>query len=89
MAPSNFGPLSGTLLVSNNTPSGVIIGFDHSSGKPVAAVTNSAGKPIVINGLWGIEFGGGSSLNGQTNQLFVTVGPGDTNGFFGVVNFVQ
>jgi uncharacterized protein (TIGR03118 family) len=89
MAPSNFGPLSGTLLVSNNSPSGVIIGFDHSSGKPVAAVTNSAGKPIVINGLWGIEFGGGSSLNGQTNQLFVTVGPGDTNGFFGVVNFVQ
>jgi len=39
--------------------------------------------------LWGIEFGGGSSANGKTNQLFYTAGPNDTDGFFGVINVVQ
>jgi len=48
---------------------------------------NAAGKNIVIPGLWGIEFGGGSSLNGKTNQLFLTAGPNDEDGYFGVINF--
>ena len=87
VAPNNFGPLSGDLLVSNNTATGTINAFNLSTGKFVGTIKNSAGKPIVINGLWGIEFGGGSALNGKTNQLFFTVGPNDTAGFFGVINF--
>ena len=86
VAPSNFGPLSGTLLVSNNLNAGVINAFNLTTGKFVGTVKNSAGKPIVIKGLWGIEFGGGSALNGKTNQLFFTAGPGDTDGYFGVIN---
>ena len=55
----------------------------------MGTIKNSAGKAIAINGLWGLEFGGGSTLNGKTNQLFFTAGPSDTNGYFGVINFVK
>lgn len=87
MAPSNFGALSNTLLVSNNTNTGTINGFDPNTGKFVGTVVGSNGKPIVINQLWGIEFGGGSSSNGQTNQLFFTAGPANnTVGAFGYIS---
>lgn len=85
VAPKNFGTLSGTLLVSNNTTMGNINGFNRTTGKLVGTVKNSMGKAISISGLWGIEFGGGSSLNGNKNQLFFTAGPSDTNGYFGVI----
>jgi uncharacterized protein (TIGR03118 family) len=88
VAPSNFGPLSGALLVSNNVANGTINGFSLTTGKLVGTIKTSAGKPIVINGVWGIEFGGGSTVNnGNTNQLFFTAGPNDTEGYFGVINF--
>jgi uncharacterized protein (TIGR03118 family) len=87
VAPANFGPLSNTLLISNNTAAGTINGFSLTTGKLVGTIKTSAGKPIAIAGLWGLEFGGGSSSNGQKNQLFFTAGPGDTDGYFGVINF--
>jgi len=86
VAPKNFGKLSGTLLVSNNTSTGTINGFNLTTGKLVGTVKNPAGKAITISGLWGIEFGGGSTLNGKKNQLFFTAGPSDKNGYFGVIN---
>lgn len=88
IAPKNFGPLSGTLLVSNNTNSGTINGFNLKTGKFVGTVKTKAGKAIAIDQLWGIEFGGGSAANGKTNQLFFTAGPNNNvNGLFGVINF--
>jgi uncharacterized protein (TIGR03118 family) len=89
VAPTGFGPLSGTLLVSNNTSTGTINGFNLKTGKFMSALKNSSGKALTINGLWGIEFGGGSTSNGQKNQLFYTAGPSDTNGYFGVISFKQ
>jgi uncharacterized protein (TIGR03118 family) len=86
VAPSNFGTLSNTLLISNNTSTGTINGYNLTTGKLVGTVKTSTGKVIQINGLWGIEFGGGSTLNGQKNQLFFTSGPSDTDGYFGVIN---
>ena len=88
LAPSNFGPLSNTLLVSNNINNkGTINGFNATTGKFVGTVKNSAGKPIYIDQLWGIEFGGGSPANGNTNQLFFTAGPNNNvNGLFGVIS---
>jgi uncharacterized protein (TIGR03118 family) len=86
LAPKNFGPLSNTLLVTNNVTNGTINGFSTKTGALVGTVTSSANKPISINGLWGIVFGGGSSANGATNQLFFTGGPNDTFGSFGVIN---
>jgi len=86
MAPSNFGALSNTLLVSNNTNTGTINGFDPTTGDLVGTVTGADGKTIVINQLWGILFGGGSPANGQTNQLFWTSGPDDNlQGVFGYI----
>jgi uncharacterized protein (TIGR03118 family) len=87
MAPSNFGPLSNTLLISNNTNTGTINGFNPTTGAFVGTIKTAAGKPIHINQIWGIEFGGGTSANGQTNQLFYTAGPkNNANGLFGVIN---
>jgi len=85
VAPAIYGTFSGALLVSNNTSAGTINAFNLTTGKFVGTLMNSLGKPITINGLWGIEFGGGSALNGKTTDLFFTAGPSDTNGFFGVL----
>jgi uncharacterized protein (TIGR03118 family) len=76
LAPNNFGPLSNTLLISNNSVNGTINGFDPVTGKFVGTMKNQNGTPIVLNNLWGIAFGGGTANNGATNQLFVTVGQG-------------
>lgn len=89
VAPSTFGTLAGTLLISNNATSGTINGFNTSTGKLVGTIENSAKKPIVINGVWGLEFGGGSANNGSTSSLYFTSGPNDTEGAFGMINFVK
>ncbi len=89
MAPSSFGPLSNTLLVSNNlNKSGVINGFNALTGAFVGTIKDSYGKAIAIDQLWGIKVGGGTSSNGGANQLFFTAGP-DNNlaGTFGVIDF--
>lgn len=87
MAPSNFGPLSNTLLISNNTNTGTINGFNPTTGAFVGTIKNAAGTALHFNQIWGIEFGGGSAANGNTNQLFYTGGPkNNLNGIFGVIN---
>jgi len=86
VAPKNFGKLSNTLLVSNNTNSGAINAFNLESGQFVGTVKDTNGKDIVINQLWGIEFGGGTASNGRTDQLFFTAGPyNNLAGTFGVI----
>jgi len=75
-APPNFGPLSNTLLVSNNSVEGTINAFDPLTGKFVGTIRDRNGKKIVLNNLWGIAFGGGNTTNGEANELFVTVGQG-------------
>lgn len=86
VAPSNFGKLSNTLLVSNNTNNGTINAFNLVTGKFVGTVRDTNGLNIVIDQLWGIEFGGGTTNNGRTNQLFFTAGPhNNLTGTFGVI----
>jgi uncharacterized protein (TIGR03118 family) len=77
LAPSNFGPLSNTLLVSNNAIDGRINGFNPKTGKLVGTIRDQQGQEIIFNQTWAIAFGGGNSTNGATNELFVTVGPGN------------
>src|SRR5208282_1479584 len=60
LAPSNFGPLSNTLLVSNNSVEGTINGFDPVSGRFVGTIRDRFGRKIVLNNLWGVAFGGGT-----------------------------
>ena len=41
-------------------------------------------KPILIDGLWALQFGHGAANNGPTNTLFFTAGPDDeSHGLFG------
>ncbi len=88
VAPNNFGPLSNSLLVSNNTNNGTINAFNLVSGEFVGTVKDANGKEIVIDQLWGIEFGGGNANSGRTNQLFFTSGPyNNLAGTFGVIGF--
>jgi uncharacterized protein (TIGR03118 family) len=84
VAPRNFGRLSNTLLISNNTDRGTINGFDGLTGQFIGTLRNTDGKAIVIDQLWGIDFGDGLGANGRTNQLFFTAGPsGNLAGTFG------
>ena len=86
-APSNFGPLSNTLLVTNNVTHGEINGFDPITGKFVGTLRDEWGKKIIINGVWEVAFGGGSTNNGATNTLFVTAGADDLAGSFLSIDF--
>ena len=87
VAPKNFGKFSNTLLVSNNTNNGTINAFNLGTGQVVGTLRDANGKNIVIDQLWGIEFGGGTVNNGRTNQLFFTAGPhNNLAGTFGVIN---
>jgi uncharacterized protein (TIGR03118 family) len=88
LAPNNFGPFSGALLVGNNTPGGTIHAFDLKTGKLLGVVKDSKGQPVMIDELWALRFGGGTAANGDTNQLFFTAGPREyQNGLFGKIEF--
>jgi hypothetical protein len=87
-APKNFGPLSNTLLVTNNVnKSGTINAFNSITGQFVGTMKDATtGKNINIDQLWGIEFGGGTANNGGINELFFTAGPdGNLAGTFGSI----
>ncbi len=87
MAPPNFGPLSNTLLISNNTNFGTINAFNALSGQFVGTLRQRNGRPIVIDQLWGIGFGDGTGKNGNTNSLYFAAGPSNNlAGTFGVIS---
>ena len=87
LAPRNFGPLSNTLLISNNTNSGTINAFNFD-GQFVGTVKDTTGKAIRIDQLWGIGFGDGTGKNGGINELFFTAGPNNNvAGTFGSIVF--
>jgi uncharacterized protein (TIGR03118 family) len=88
VAPSTFGPLSGALLITNNATFGTINAFNLKTGKFIDVVRHF-GQPVSINGIWGIDFGGGSTNDGPTNWMYFTAGPNDTDGYFGYVEVQQ
>src|SRR5262249_31190938 len=80
LAGSNFGPLTGALLVAN-FGDGTITGFDFN-GKTIGQLQTAPKTPLVIDGLWGLSFGSGCS-EADRNTLFFTAGPSDeTHGLF-------
>jgi uncharacterized protein (TIGR03118 family) len=70
-APFNFGPFSNELLIGN-FGDGRITGYstDRVFG---GQLTDTSGKPIVIDGLWSLLFGGASLST--PNKLYFTSGP--------------
>ncbi len=85
LAPANFGTLSGAVLVGN-TGSGWIGAYNATSGSFIGFMQTSAGQDVTLPGLWGIEFGNGSTESGPTNVLYFAAGGANlTTGVFGAI----
>lgn len=75
LAPRSFGRFGGDLLVAN-FGTGVIDGFRETGGRwrLDGPLEGTNGKPLVVNGVWGIAFGNGD-LAGPRTTLFAAAGP--------------
>ena len=87
IAPSSFGSFAGDLLVGN-FGNGMINAFNATTGAFVGALDGTDGSPLVIDGLWGLTIGNGSSgppfSGGGLNTIYFTAGPnGESDGLFG------
>lgn len=88
IAPENFGPFGRALLVAN-FGDGTIAAFDVASGAFRDFLRDGAGKPVVIDKIWGLAFGNGVSL-GDSDSLYFTAGPHEEqDGIFGRLRFAQ
>jgi len=72
IAPEFFGDFSFALLVGN-FGDGRINAFDTVTGAYMGALADATGKPIVLEGLWGLQFGNGRS-GGEAKTLYFTAG---------------
>jgi uncharacterized protein (TIGR03118 family) len=78
-APKNFGQFGGALLVGN-FGNGRINAFDRTTGAFLGGLTKPNGKPVRIDGLWGIEPGPNST------DITFAAGPDDeSNGLMGLI----
>lgn len=86
LAPADFGPMSGAILISNNTAKGQILGFNPQTGQFLGELRDANGKAIEVDGIWALQFGQDGGPNGAHNQLFFTGGPnGYVDGIFGMI----
>jgi uncharacterized protein (TIGR03118 family) len=87
LAPDNFGQFSKDLLIGN-FGDGMINAFDPNTGDFLGQLEGPNGQPLLIDGLWALQFGSGDPLgaSGKANQLFFTAGLDDeAHGLFGLV----
>src|SRR5262249_44530040 len=96
LAPADFGPFGGDLLVGNfGLGDGKINAYDPTTGQFLGNLTDANGNPLVIEGLWEIAFGNGVN-GGDTNALYFAAGLhrtgansfGAADGLFGAIRFV-
>ena len=85
LAPASFGAFSNMILVGN-TGSGWIGAYSPSTGAFQGFLETSTGADLTIPGLWGMEFGNGSTESGPTDVLYFNAGgPNLTSGVFGAI----
>lgn len=88
LAPTTFGPFGGALLVGN-FGNGLINAFDPNTGLLLGTLSNGRGDPLSNPGLWGMQFGLGTTNSGSTNSLFIAAGgKNEGSGVFAVINAV-
>jgi uncharacterized protein (TIGR03118 family) len=88
-APAGFGRFSGDLLVGNfgNGKINAYAPQADGSYERVGLLKRVDGTPIVIDGLWALQFGHGAPNNGSLRTLFFTAGPdGESHGLFGSID---
>jgi uncharacterized protein (TIGR03118 family) len=84
IAPSTFGKFAGDVLVGNFGDGKVNV-FNPNGGKPLGQLQRAKGKPLVIDGLWALTVGNGTTA-GDANTIFFTAGPKhETHGLFGTI----
>jgi aldose sugar dehydrogenase len=78
-----FGPFNNALFVAN-FGDGRVNAFDFDSGAFLGTVRDSGGQPIVIDGIWGLQFG--LTFPGGLNTLYFSAGPQhEEHGLFGTL----
>jgi len=83
IAPSSFGRFGGALL-AGDFGDGRINAYDPFSGHFLGQLRNQQGKPLTIDGLWGLTFGTAST--GGTGTLLFSAGiNGEADGLFGAI----
>jgi uncharacterized protein (TIGR03118 family) len=83
LAPAGFGKFSGALLVGN-FGDGRINVYNPYTGARLGQLRSPNGKPIAIDGLWGLRFGNGNAA--KTNELLFSAGPdGESHGLLGKI----
>jgi len=86
LAPEGFGRFSGDLLVGNFGDGKIVayrISDDLRKAEPEGVLRGPDRRPIVVDGLWAINFGNGAAA-APRDTLFFTAGPGDEqHGLFG------
>jgi uncharacterized protein (TIGR03118 family) len=84
IAPADFGPFAGDLLVGN-FGDGRINVYDLLSGDFVDTLKHLNGASLVIDGLWALRFGNGAA-GGELDELYFTAGiQGEAHGLFGEI----
>ena len=85
-APDGFGEFSGQLLVGN-FGDGRINAFRWGSWEADGHLKLASHRPLVVDGLWAIAFGGGgAAASGPATTLFFAAGPEDeSHGAFGTI----
>lgn len=89
IAPSDFGAFSGDVLIGNLTHGayGYISAYRLSDGA-FEGLLSDDGKPIAMEGLWELAFGGGGQ-SGATNTLYFAAGiDKEMHGLFGDITAV-
>jgi uncharacterized protein (TIGR03118 family) len=83
IAPANFGQFSGDLLIGN-FGDGRIHAFDPNTGEVLGLLRGTSGKPLAIDGLWGLIVGDPSS--GGVDSVWFSAGPDEeTHGLLGTL----
>jgi TIGR03118 family protein len=81
IAPAGFGRFGGDLLVGN-FGNGRINAYSTKNGRFEGTLIGTNGKPVWIDGLWGLQFGNG--VAGTPMTLLFTAGPdGEQHGLLG------
>jgi uncharacterized protein (TIGR03118 family) len=82
IAPQDFGPLAGSLLVGN-FGDGLINAFDPTTGEFQGTVNDANGTPIRIGSLWALFRDGGGNI------IFSAGSQHEKNGLVGQIQPVQ
>jgi uncharacterized protein (TIGR03118 family) len=85
LAPGNFGPLSGALLVGN-FGDGAINAYNPTSGASMGPMMLTSSQQLFISGLWALQFGNGTTSE-PASTLFYTAGPNsEAAGIYGRID---